>query len=135
MKSGYIDLRGHQVYSYEWENNGDAVLLLHGGLSQTSHFDFTVLPAVEDKHHVFGYDRTAHGYTGDREGSLHFTFQYEEAVSYLEDVVKEPAHLIGHSDGAIIAFDGGDPPTRSCEISCSLWWTLSLQWNASNARF
>ena len=103
MKSGYIDLRGHQIYSYEWANNGDAVLLLHGGLSQTSHFDFTVLPAVEEKHHVFGYDRTAHGYTGDREGSLHFTFQYEEAVSYLEDVVKEPAHLIGHSDGAIIA--------------------------------
>ena len=103
MNAGYINLRGHQVQSYEWANNGDALLLLHGGLSQTSHFDYTVLPAVENTHHVFGYDRTGHGYTGDREGSMHFQFQFEEAVAYLEDVVKSPAHLIGHSDGAIIA--------------------------------
>ena len=103
MRSGYIDLRGHQVFSYEWDNHGEALLLLHGGLSQTSHFDYTVMPAVEDTHHVFGYDRTGHGYTGDREGSMHFQFQYEEAVAYLEDVVKEPAHIVGHSDGAIIA--------------------------------
>jgi pimeloyl-ACP methyl ester carboxylesterase len=103
MQSGYMDLRGHQVFSYEWDNNGEALVLLHGGLSQTSHFDATVLPAVEDTHHVFAYDRTAHGFTGDREGSMHFDFQCDEAIAYLEDVVKEPAHLIGHSDGAIIA--------------------------------
>lgn len=103
MKSGYIDLRGHQVQSYEWANNGEALVLLHGGLSQTSHFDVSVLPAVERTFHIFGYDRTGHGYTADRDGSMHFEFQYEEAVAYLEDVVTEPAHLIGHSDGAIIS--------------------------------
>jgi pimeloyl-ACP methyl ester carboxylesterase len=103
MRSGYIDLRGHQVNSYEWDNKGEALLLMHGGLSQTSHWDYTVLPAVEDKFHIFGYDRTGHGYTGDQDGSMHFDFQYKEAVAYLEDVVKEPAHLIGHSDGAIIS--------------------------------
>ena len=103
MRSGYIDLRGHQVHSYEWDNKGEALLLMHGGLSQTSHWDYTVLPAIEDNFHIFGYDRTGHGYTGDQEGSMHFDFQYKEAVAYLEDVVKEPAHLIGHSDGAIIS--------------------------------
>ena len=103
MQSGYIDLRGHQTFSYEWPNKGEALLLLHGGLSQTSHFDQSVLPAIEDNFHIFGYDRTGHGFTGNRDGSMHFQFQYEEAVAYLEDVVKEPAHLIGHSDGAIIA--------------------------------
>jgi pimeloyl-ACP methyl ester carboxylesterase len=103
MQSGYIDLRGHDTFSYEWPNKGEALLLLHGGLSQTSHFDQSVLPAIEDNFHIFGYDRTGHGFTGDRDGSMHFQFQYEEAVAYLEDVVKVPAHLIGHSDGAIIA--------------------------------
>ena len=103
MQSGYIDLRGHQTFSYEWPSKGEALLLLHGGLSQTSHFDQSVLPAIEDNFHIFGYDRTGHGFTGDRDGSMHFQFQFEEAVAYLEDVVKEPAHLIGHSDGAIIA--------------------------------
>ena len=99
----YLDVDGHQVYSYEWENNGEAVVLLHGGLSQTSHWDSHVLPAVEDDFHVFAYDRTAHGFTGDRKGSLHFDFQTREAIAYLDSIVKEPAHLIGFSDGAIIA--------------------------------
>lgn len=103
--AGYIDLRDHQVFSYEWPHEGDseAVLLLHGGLSQTSHWDTCILPAVEDSFYVFGYDRTGHGFTGDRAGSLHFEFQTQEAIVYLEDVVKEPAHIIGYSDGANIA--------------------------------
>ena len=99
----YIDLRGHQTYSFHWPAEGEALLLMHGGLSQTDHWDYTVLPAVEGKFNIFTYDRTGHGYTGDREGSMHFEFQCAEAISYLEDVVKEPAHLIGHSDGAIIS--------------------------------
>ena len=99
----YIEVNKHQVYAYEWDNNGEAVVLLHGGLSQTSHWDSYILPAIEDDFHPFAYDRTAHGFTGDRIGSLHFGYQTQEAIAYLEDVVKEPAHLIGFSDGAIIA--------------------------------
>jgi pimeloyl-ACP methyl ester carboxylesterase len=99
----YREVGGHQLYCYEWDNNGEALVLLHGGLSQTSHWDQNILPAVEDQFHVFGYDRTAHGFTGDRPGSLHFDYQVKEAIAYLETVVKEPAHLIGYSDGGIIA--------------------------------
>ncbi|MEI7696667.1 MAG: alpha/beta hydrolase [Actinomycetes bacterium] len=99
----YINLRGHQVYSYEWENDGEAVVLLHGGLSKTSSWDYLMVPPLEDEFHVFAYDRTAHGFTGDLPGSLHFEFQAQEAIAYLEDVVKEPAHLIGWSDGGNIA--------------------------------
>jgi pimeloyl-ACP methyl ester carboxylesterase len=99
----YINLRGHQTYSYEWDNDGEAVVLLHGGLSKTSSWDYILVPALEDDFHVFGYDRAGHGFTGDKQGSLHFEFQRDEAIAYLEDVVKEPAHLIGYSDGGIIA--------------------------------
>ena len=99
----YINLRGHQIYSYEWENDGEAVVLLHGGLSKTSSWDYILVPPLEDEFHVFAYDRTAHGFTGDQPGSLHFDFQTLEAIAYLEDVVKEPAHLIGWSDGGNIA--------------------------------
>ena len=99
----YINLRGHQIYNYEWDNQGEAMVLLHGGLSKTSSWDYLMVPALEDEFHVFAYDRTAHGFTGDQTGSLHFEFQAKEAIAYLEDVVKEPAHLIGYSDGGIIA--------------------------------
>jgi len=99
----YINLRGHQIYNYEWDNQGEAMVLLHGGLSKTSSWDYLMVPALEDEFHVFAYDRTAHGFTGDQTGSLHFEFQAKEAIAYLEDAVKEPAHLIGYSDGGIIA--------------------------------
>ena len=99
----YINLRNHQVYNYEWDRDGEAVVLLHGGLSKTSSWDYLMVPPLEDEFHVFAYDRTGHGFTGDQPGSLHFEFQCQEAIAYLEDVVKEPAHLIGYSDGGIIA--------------------------------
>jgi pimeloyl-ACP methyl ester carboxylesterase len=99
----YLKVDGHDLYCYEWENDGEAVVLLHGGLSKTSSWDYLLVPALEDDFHVFAYDRTAHGFTGDRAGSLHFDFQAKEAIAYLETVVKEPAHLVGSSDGAIIA--------------------------------
>jgi pimeloyl-ACP methyl ester carboxylesterase len=53
---------------------------------------------------VFAYDRTGHGRTANQKGSFHFNFQTKELIAFLEDVVKEPAHLIGISDGANIAF-------------------------------
>lgn len=99
----YLNLRGHQIYSYEWGNNGEPLLLLHGGLSQTSHWDYVLTPKLEENFHIYGYDRTGHGFTGDREGSFHFAFQRDEAIAYLEDVIKGPAHLVGYSDGGIIS--------------------------------
>lgn len=99
----YVNLRGHQIYSYEWENEGEAVVLLHGGLSKTSSWDYIMVPPLENEFHIFAYDRTAHGFTGDQDNSLHFDFQTLEAIAFLEDIVKEPAHLIGWSDGANIA--------------------------------
>lgn len=99
----YIDLRGHLMWNTEWPNKGEPVVLLHGGLSATEDWDTYVLPAVEDSFHVFAYDRTGQGRTADQVGSLHFSFQTREAIAYLEDVVKEPAHLIGWSDGGIIS--------------------------------
>ena len=97
----YVNVRGHQIYSYEWENNGEACVLLHGGTSQTSHWDYTVLPSVEEDFHVYAYDRAGHGFSADQVESYHFKYQVREAIAYLEEVVQEPAHLIGWSDGGI----------------------------------
>lgn len=99
----YLKVNGHDVYCYEWENDGEAVVLLHGGLSKTSSWDYLLVPPLEDDFHVFAYDRTAHGFTADRAGSLHFEYQTREAIAYLETIVQEPAHLVGYSDGAVIA--------------------------------
>ena len=99
--SDYIKIDGHDLYCYEWENEGEAVVLLHGGMSQTAHWASQIVPALED-YHVFAYDRSSHGFTSYRTESINFKYQVREAIDYLEKVVKEPAHIIGWSDGGII---------------------------------
>ena len=97
LKRGYLDLRGHQVWSAQGKTFGkksEPVLLMHGGLSSTESWDYTVIPAVQRTHYVFAYDRSAHGRTASREGFYHFDFQTDEAIAYIEDVIKSPAHLI-----------------------------------------
>ena len=101
----YIELRGQRIWASEMKprfRSGDAVVLLHGGMSQSEGFDGRLTPAVKG-FHVYSYDRAGHGRSPDQPGSFHFDFQYKEAVAFLEDVVKTPAHLIGSSDGGIIS--------------------------------
>ena len=107
----YITLRGQQIWASHAKPNSpfsklpksnEPVLLLHGGMSQSEGFDGRLMPAVNG-FDVYSYDRAGHGRSPDQPGSFHFDFQYREAVAFLEDVVKKPAHLIGYSDGGIIA--------------------------------
>ena len=102
MKRNYIDLRGQKIWNSQRFGFGQPVVLLHGGLSSTESFDKHVLPALRGRK-VFAYDRTGQGRSPDAKGSFHFDFQTAEAIAYLEDVVKAPAHLIGWSDGGIIS--------------------------------
>lgn len=100
----YIELQGNQIWHQEWsKRKREPLLLLHGGLSSTQSFAPKILPAVKRTHHSYGYDRTAHGRTKMRKGFYHFNFQRDEAIAYIEDVIKQPTHIIGHSDGGIIA--------------------------------
>ena len=112
-RRSYINLRGQRIWASESKprfsmlgglakKSSVPVVLLHGGMSQSEGFDGRLLPAVSG-FHVYSYDRAGHGRSPDQEGSFHFQFQMREAISFLEDVVKQPAHLIGYSDGGIIS--------------------------------
>ena len=98
-----INLRGHEVFTFQWSKRGEPLVILHGGLSHSEKTKKYLLPAVKRDFKVFAYDRTGHGRTANQKGSFHFNFQTKELIAFLEDVVKEPAHLIGISDGANIA--------------------------------
>ena len=98
-----INLRGHDVFTFQWSKRGEPLVILHGGLSHSEKTKKYLLSAVKRNFKVFAYDRTGHGRTANQKGSFHFNFQTKELIAFLEDVVKEPAHLIGISDGANIA--------------------------------
>ena len=99
----HINLRGHDVFTFQWSKRGEPLVILHGGLSHSEKTKKYLLPAIKRNFKVFAYDRTGHGRTANQKGSFHFNFQTKELIAFLEDVVKEPAHLIGISDGANIA--------------------------------
>ncbi len=98
----YIEINGVRLFTKHWQGRKEPVVLLHGGLSSTDSFDYKLTPYLKG-HEIFGYDRTAHGRSEFSEGYYHFEYQVKECISYLEKVVKKPSHLIGWSDGAIIA--------------------------------
>jgi pimeloyl-ACP methyl ester carboxylesterase len=102
IRKGNRLVDGHQLFTYEYNRKGESTLLLHGGLSSTESWDWTVLPALKGRQ-VFAYDRSAHGRTASREGFYHFEFQTKEAIAFIEEVIKEPVHLLGWSDGGIIS--------------------------------
>ena len=58
---------------------------------------------LEGDFQLFAYDRAGHGRSADQPGSFHFDFQCSEAIAFISEVVKEPVHLVGYSDGANIA--------------------------------
>jgi pimeloyl-ACP methyl ester carboxylesterase len=98
----FITIDGHKIWCKQWGNHGEPVVLLHGGLSNTENWEKQILPAVEKTHQPFAYDRTAHGRTKIRDGFMHFDFQVEEFIAYVEKVIKKPVHVIGWSDGGNI---------------------------------
>jgi pimeloyl-ACP methyl ester carboxylesterase len=99
----YLNIADHPLWSFEWANNGQPVLLLHGGLSNTDSFGEVMVPPLVDSFHLYAYDRTGHGRSADQTESFHFDFQCNEAIAFITEVIKEPVHLIGYSDGANIA--------------------------------
>jgi pimeloyl-ACP methyl ester carboxylesterase len=98
----FLTIDGHKIWCKQWGNHGEPVVLLHGGLSNTENWEKQILPAVEKTHQPFAYDRTAHGRTKIRDGFMHFDFQVDEFIAYIEKVVKKPVHVIGWSDGGNI---------------------------------
>jgi pimeloyl-ACP methyl ester carboxylesterase len=48
-------------------------------------------------------ERRGHAHTPDVDGPLTYGVMAEDTIAYLEAVVSEPAHLIGWSDGAVVA--------------------------------
>ncbi|GAA1173606.1 pimeloyl-ACP methyl ester carboxylesterase [Kitasatospora gansuensis] len=97
----YVELSGIRTW-YEAEGDGDPLLLLHGGLCTNETWD-AQRPALAAEYRVFLPERRAHGRTPDVAGPLSYRDMADDTVRFLESVVRGPAHLVGWSDGGIVA--------------------------------
>jgi pimeloyl-ACP methyl ester carboxylesterase len=99
----YIDIDGRPTWVDERGRGGETILLLHGGLSNTELMFDTIGGPLAEHHRVVGFDRRGHGRTADTPAPFHYDDMATETIAVLERVVGGPAHLVGWSDGGIVA--------------------------------
>ena len=96
-------IAGHPTWVHDRGGSRAPVLLLHGGLSNSDLLLEAIGPSLNDTYRVVAFDRRGHGYTGDTEAPFHYADMATEAIEVLHEVVGGPAHLVGWSDGGIVA--------------------------------
>jgi pimeloyl-ACP methyl ester carboxylesterase len=97
----YVELPGVRSW-YDVDGAGDPVVLLHGGLV-TSETWGPQRQAFAAGHRIFLPERRAHGRTPDVDGPLSYDDMSADTIDFIEAVVRSPAHLVGWSDGGILA--------------------------------
>jgi pimeloyl-ACP methyl ester carboxylesterase len=99
----YVEIGGHPTWVEDRGESGETVLLLHGGLSNSDLLLESIGPGLVDEYRVVAFDRRGHGYTADTEAEFHYADMATEVQKVLEQVAGGPAHLVGWSDGGIVA--------------------------------
>jgi pimeloyl-ACP methyl ester carboxylesterase len=87
---------------YEQRGEGDSLVLLHPGMADARAFDPNI-DALAGRFHVYTPERRGHGRTPDVDGPITYEGMARDTIDFVEGVVGEPAHLLGCSDGAIVA--------------------------------
>ncbi len=90
------------VHFVEGPATGAPLLLLHGICSRWQSF-LPLMPSLVPRWHVYAMDFRGHGKSGRTPGAYRGTDYVVDAVAFLQNVVKEPAVLLGHSLGGIVA--------------------------------
>lgn len=97
-----VGVDGSLLNYAEGPDNGPALLLIHGQLTDWRHWN-RVLPELSKRYHVFAVDCYGHG------RSAHVPEKYSAKAlaadlrQFLTRVVGEPATVAGHSSGGLVA--------------------------------
>jgi pimeloyl-ACP methyl ester carboxylesterase len=97
----YVQLGSVRTW-YDDHGDGEPLVLMHGGLTDSRFLEPNLGPLAE-RFHVYTPDRRGHGHTPDVDGPITYQLMADDTVAFLEQVVGGPAHLVGHSDGAVVA--------------------------------
>ncbi|MGA2294959.1 MAG: alpha/beta hydrolase [Acidimicrobiales bacterium] len=99
---GTISLNGHPTWAKVSKGKGPTLVLLHGGMSSSESLLSTIGPGLAKRYRLAAFDRRGHGRTADTPSAFHYDLMAAETIAFLEHLGTR-AHLVGHSDGAIVA--------------------------------
>jgi pimeloyl-ACP methyl ester carboxylesterase len=86
---------------YDVRGEGDPLVLLHPGGFDSRAMEGPAT-ALAGSYTVYLVDRRGHGRTPDVDGEVSFAAMADDTAAFLDAVVGGPAHVVGHSDGAIV---------------------------------
>ena len=95
----YLSLDSADIY-YEVHGDGTPVLLLHGGFSSAKVWRKQI-EVLAEYYQVIAMDSRAHGRSTGAEGPLSYEQLASDAVSLLDFLGVEKAHVVGWSDGGV----------------------------------
>jgi pimeloyl-ACP methyl ester carboxylesterase len=98
----YIEVSGRRVW-HEVAGDGEAVVLLHGAFAGASSFAAQTPALVAAGFAVYVPERRGHAHTPDVDEPLTYAAMADDTVDYLAQVLPRGAHLVGWSDGAVVA--------------------------------
>ncbi len=98
----YVEVNGLPTW-HEVRGEGQPVVLLHGGFAGASSWSAQAPALARAGYRVHVPERRGHAHTPDVEGPLTYDAMADDTVAYLDGVVGGPAHLVGWSDGAVVA--------------------------------
>jgi pimeloyl-ACP methyl ester carboxylesterase len=98
-----VDLGDVRTWYADYGDGQPLVLLHPGGVGVDSRAFHPNLDALAARFRVYTPDRRAHGRTPDAEGPLTYEMMADDTAAFLDSVVGGPAHLLGCSDGAVVA--------------------------------
>ena len=97
----HIAANGVRTY-YEAVGTGEPLVLLHGGACTIQTLAPQV-PALSARHRVYMPERRGHGRTPDVAGPITYAAMAADTIAFMTAVGLESAHLVGWSDGALVA--------------------------------
>ena len=123
----YIEIDGANIYYEEIENAGKPTMLfLHGGFGNIEDFNF-MLQMFANDYHIVGIDSRGHGKSTLGTSKLTYKRLQLDAEAVVNHLQLKDIHIIGFSDGGIIAYRlaaANRIPIRKI-ITIGATWSLS----------
>lgn len=99
-----VTINGVDIY-YMTAGEGDPVLLLHGGLSNSRHWA-NVIPALIDAgYQVIAMDSRGHGRSTFDDTPISYSVMAQDVLGLMDHLGIDKADLVGWSDGGIIGLE------------------------------
>jgi pimeloyl-ACP methyl ester carboxylesterase len=101
-----VSLNGADIY-FEVHGEGDPVVLVHGGFAHGGAFSNQIPALVDAGYQVIVIDSRGHGHSSHGPEPLSYELMASDVLGVLDHLGIAKAHLVGWSDGAIIALELG----------------------------